>query len=474
MASKQYQLKGLKEKQGQLIAELQKIRQGVEAQERAMTPEEKSKFDQIKQDFSANLQALQQVQADMTALDALIAQGVADTPAEEAPPAGEATPAPAMAGKGYQPGRGDLTHERQRYTQAARQRDIRLARSAWCRRQAGLPLSREHKEACKRTGINPNRQELAIQLGNPATRAQRWAERALTVTTSGGGYLIAEDYSYELEKKLVDFSNVRGICREIQTPDGSDLPWPTEDDTSNTGELLAINTEVAYADPTFGVVTFGAFKFSSKGVIVPNELIQDGAFDVDMLVMEEIGTRIGRIQATHFTTGNGSGQPNGVVTASTLGVTTANATAFTADELTRLCHSVDPAYRQGPTVGYMMKDDTLAYALTLKDAHGRPLLRESYAQGSGTNANRSGLTLNGFPVFVNQAMTGLTSNLPVSAAKHVLFGDFSKFIIRDAGGVRLRRLEERLGEKDQVLFVGFLRSDSDCVNTSAIKHLLQA
>ena len=40
--------------------------------------------------------------------------------------------------------------------------------------------------------------------------------------------------------------------------------------------------------------------------------------------------------------------------------------------------------------------------------------------------------------------------------------------------MRLRRLDERYAEKDQVGFIGFLRTDARCVNTSAIKYMVQA
>ncbi|MFQ5518293.1 MAG: phage major capsid protein, partial [Acidimicrobiia bacterium] len=46
-----------------------------------------------------------------------------------------------------------------------------------------------------------------------------------------------------------------------------------------------------------------------------------------------LGERLGRIQSSQFTTGTGSSQPHGVVTASTLGKTAASATAITGDEI---------------------------------------------------------------------------------------------------------------------------------------------
>ena len=469
-ATQQYRAKNLREQRGAIKAKLEALGTKLKTENRAMSAEEQTAFEQLKTDFAAVSENIRKAEADIAALDGLLAADLgssdpgvdpADPNAAPPEPMGNSRRAPGKQDRDGRPG-GDGTQIAQRVA------DIRMARQAWARQQYGIPLTRNHIEACKRAGINPKSKSLEFRLGDPATRRERMQQRALTTTTTAGGYLIAEDYSYELEQKLVDFSNVRGICREIQTTDGSDLPWPTEDDTGNTGELLGINTEVAFADPTFGSVTFGAYKFSSKGVLVPQELMQDSAFDVESMVFGEIGARIGRIQGTYFTTGSGTSQPKGVETCASAGVTTASATAFTADELTRLAYSLDPAYRSAPGVGYMMKDDVVAYCLMLKDGEGRPLLREGYNSAPGV------LTINNFPVYPNQKMTGLTSNAPVTATKHVLFGDYKKFVVRDAGVVRVKRLDERYAEKDQVGFIGFMRSDSNCINTAAIKYMLQA
>jgi hypothetical protein len=98
-----------------------------------------------------------------------------------------------------------------------------------------------------------------------------------------------------------------------------DIPWPTVDDTANKGELLAENTEAGSQDVTFGQVTLKAFKFSSKLVKVSRELLQDSYFPVGAILRDLFVDRIGRITNDYFTTGTGTGQPQGVVTAATCG-----------------------------------------------------------------------------------------------------------------------------------------------------------
>ena len=56
--------------------------------------------------------------------------------------------------------------------------------------------------------------------------------------------------------------------------------------------------------------------------------------------------------------------------------------------------------------------------------------------------------------------------------KTVLFGDYSKFVIRDAQDINIVRMDERYGEYGQVAFTALSRSDSKVLVSAAIKHIL--
>lgn len=448
-------LKGLREKRGEIKAEIEKISQKCHAEERAMNTEERAAFEKLKESWVSVGESISTAEADLKALSDLVLGGDGDPAAD-----GMQQNSSKIPGKENRSGQ----HREEKQSAERDREDRAYAFQAWARHQHGLDLTERHVIACQRTGLSPRSRDWVFRLDRQPKRQTR----AQSLTGSAGGYTVAQDFSNTFESALQDYSNVRGVVDEFRTDTGADMPYPTEDDTGNTGELLAEGAEVAYADDTFSAVTFYAFKYSSKGILISYELLNDSAFDLEPLIGQQAGTRIGRAQGAHFTTGTGTSQPKGIVTSATAGITTASATAFTGSELTRLAYSVDPAYRTGPKVGYMMKDDVIAYCLTLLDSTGRPLLRESFRDGGRE------LMLNGFPVRPNQFMAGLSSNAPVSATKHVLFGDMSKMKIRDVGEVRLKRLDERYAEKDQVGFIAFLRSDQRCVNTSAIKYMLQA
>jgi HK97 family phage major capsid protein len=358
-----------------------------------------------------------------------------------------------------------------------------LALQAWCRHQAGLEVKKKHRRAAKAIGINyRGRFYNATLVRNVPYDQLRWKlrsekreERALSVTQiTAGGAVIPEGFVQNLEEALLQFGGIRQVAEVIRTASGNDLPWPDLNDTSNKGAILSENTTVTSQDISFGQIVYHAFKYTSKLVLVPVELMEDSAFDLAAELGRLLGIRIGRIQSDHFTTGTGASQPTGIVTASTLGATGFSTTAIGGDDLYALKHSVDPAYRQGfqmvtyttrqstPDVGWMMNDQILLIIKKIKDGTGHYLWQSSMA-GMGADM------IDGDPYFINQSMVSSIG----SGNKTVLYGKFSKYKIRDVAELRLRRLIERYADSDQVGFVAFTRADGNLLDagTHPVKYL---
>jgi len=186
-------------------------------------------------------------------------------------------------------------------------------------------------------------------------------------------------------------------------------------------------------------------------------------FNIESLMDELFGERLGRLANSLLTTGTGSSQPNGIVTASSAGRTAAGTAALTADELIDLFHSVDPAYRGSPRCRWMFNDSTLASIRKLKDGQG------NYLWQMGDVRNGEPAQLLGKPFSVNQAMADMGSS-----AKPVVFGDMSRYIVRKVLGFQILTLRERYAEFFQVGMVGFKRFDGELLNTAAVKHLINA
>ena len=186
--------------------------------------------------------------------------------------------------------------------------------------------------------------------GDQGLNAEDWAivrNTMSTTTTTEGGYTVATEVATSVLDALKAFGGMRSVAEVIQTAQGNPMNFPTSDGTAEVGEILAENTTATALDASFGVKSLPVYKYSSKVVAVPFELLQDSSVDIEAFVRNRLVTRLGRITNTHFTTGTGSSQPNGVITAATTGYTAANSTSQVTTilyaSLVELVHSIDPA-----------------------------------------------------------------------------------------------------------------------------------
>ena len=259
----------------------------------------------------------------------------------------------------------------------------------------------------------------------------------------------------------------------MPTAGGNNIDYPMVDDTAvdsaKHGEDTAI-TETAFA-PT--KITFGATKYGSM-VLITQELLEDAGFNLETEIAQLLGERNGRATNNAFTTGDGTGDPQGINNSSvgaalgkTLGIGAGDVISF--KDVIDLIHSVDPSYRGNGRL--MMHDTMLAHLRKLTDDQSRPIWNADLTAGAPG-------TILGVPIVINQDMDSFadttTAGVADAVGRYILYGDFQKFIIRDVGGgPRLRVLRERYAESDNIAFIIWSRHDSRYLNagTDPIKCL---
>jgi HK97 family phage major capsid protein len=286
--------------------------------------------------------------------------------------------------------------------------------------------------------------------------------RAAMSTTVGaeGGFTVAGEWYRQLTEALKAFGGIRSAATVFQTATGAQLNFPTANATSEIGAIVGQNAAVGAAvDTTFGNITMDVFKYTSRPIAVPFELIQDSMFDIEAYIRRVLATRIGRITATHFTTGTGTGQPRGIVPAVTVGRTgaTGTTTSVTYNDLVDLEHSVDPIYRSRPGVGFMMHDTALRQVRKIADSQGRPIFVPGYEQGNPGGAPDR---LLGRPIVISQEMPVMAAN-----ARSILFGDFREYMIREVMDLTMFRMaDSKYIENGQIGFVAFNRQGGNLID----------
>ena len=291
--------------------------------------------------------------------------------------------------------------------------------------------------------------------------------RAQTTTNAAGGHTVPEEFYAKLVKSMAAWGPMydENVATELVTSTGAAMPIPTVDDTASTAGAHtegATLTDDGGKDVTFGAKQLDGYEFDTEWLRVSKALADDSMFAMETILADLLGERLGRLANTQLTVGTGSSAPNGVVTASSLGKTAVGTAAITSDEIIDLLHSVDPAYRMGPKVSFMLNDATLAAVRKLKDGDGNYLWQMGNVQQGVPQ------TLLGYRLHINQAMASLATGQKV-----MLFGDLGKYLVRKVG----RPLIGAIQDKDfwpGFGIAGYIRFDGELSDAAAVKHLITA
>ena len=304
--------------------------------------------------------------------------------------------------------------------------------------------------------LNSNERSMMAELRGTSTQ--------IAGTDSLGGFLVPQDFSNELDMATLFTGEVERLAKKLNTAGGALLDYPTINDTATDAGLISEAASVTVQDMTFANAQLSAYNYASQ-VRVSMQLLQDNAFDLNSFLAEAMGERIARATNAAFTTGTGSSQPQGIVAGSSLGNTAASATAIAADDILDLIHSIDPSYRNKASFGLMAHDNVIAAirALGLGSANDFPIFIPSMEAGQPDK-------LFGYNIYYNNDMQSSIA----TGTKTLIAADFSKYVVRSAGGVQFVRLNERYMDELEVGFVAYARKDAKVLDTRAVKHLIQA
>jgi HK97 family phage major capsid protein len=289
--------------------------------------------------------------------------------------------------------------------------------------------------------------------------------RTLSKLTAGAGANTVQTSFYDqLIQHMIEVSAVlQAGVRVLNTNSGETIQVP-KTTAHSTAAIVAEAASIGVSDPTFGQATLGAYKY---GVMVQlsRELVDDSTVDLEGYLSMETGRALGNAFGAHLVTGTGTGQPTGILTSTSLGVTTGTGVAGvpTADNLIDLYYSVIAPYRNSPSASYLMKDTTLGAIRKIKDTTGQYLFQPSLTVGTPDS-------LLGKPIYTDPFMPATAVN-----AKSVVFGDFSRYFVRLAGGIRFERSDEYAFNADLITFRALLRGDGALMDTTgALKHIVGA
>lgn len=332
-----------------------------------------------------------------------------------------------------------------------------VAAAAASREFGGRPVDSGAGDDLARQFLTGERRTMEVDLRQVSTHVGHNGEREtrdLMVGSGTGGKTVPSSFRAQLVEHMVQMSGIRQTNATILSTDGGEelaIPATT---TLSTAALIDEGDPIGSSDPTFSSVKLNAYKYAVM-LQASRELVMDSGIDLSGYLARETGMALGIKSGSHYIVGTGSGQPNGVVTAASTGVTGATSVggAFTADDLIETFYSVIPAYRANGF--FMMNDATAAAVRKLKDPSGDHYVWEQSLAAETPNM------LFGRPVVIDP-------NIPDIGVgnKSLIFGDLSRYFIRDVKGIRFERSDDFAFGNDLVTWRAILRSDGDLVDTT--------
>ena len=276
---------------------------------------------------------------------------------------------------------------------------------------------------------------------------------------ASGGNAVPTTFYDRLVQHLIDTSGVMQTNPTVINTSGGEVIQVPKTTAHYTAAIVTEASAIPTSESVFGQASLGAYKYGAL-FQMSRELLDDEGVDLEGYLSQNAGRSLGNAMGAHFITGTGGGQPSGVLVGSTGAVTGASGLAGvpSSDNLIDLYYSVISPYRASRSCCWLMNDGTVGKIRKIKDSAGQYLWQPSLVVGTPD-------TLLGKAVYTDPYVANAATG-----AKAVIFGDFSQYFVRLAGGVRFERSDEYSFDKDLVTFRALLRADGVLVDqTGAIK-----
>ena len=293
-----------------------------------------------------------------------------------------------------------------------------------------------------------------------------------TSGSPGGGFAIApQKFVEELQEimqkeavlyNLVDKIPVSGagsLGLPYESADASDAAWTQEVPASD----LAADTSWAFGKRELNPINL------NKLVKISKQLLATSAFDIDELAQKKLATKLVQAFEAGITTGNGSGAPLGIFTASADGISTSRDVSttgvgtgvITGDDLIKVYMKLRPGYRKNAS--WVMNTAHLESIMKLKDKNGQYLWHESLRVGEPS-------TLLGLPVIESEFAPSATT----ADSYLLVLGDMSRYKFAYWKDLEITVAKELFAGKNQVGFFGHTLADGCPADESAFARLKSA
>ncbi|MCG3168267.1 MAG: hypothetical protein POELPBGB_04071 [Bacteroidia bacterium] len=242
---------------------------------------------------------------------------------------------------------------------------------------------------------------------------------------------------------VMTVTNADSLGVPVMDTDVADADWTTELATGSADTSLAFGKRELRPQPL------------AKRVLISNKLLRASAMDMEAFVRGRLAYKFGVSQEKVFMTGTGSGQPLGLFTASSSGISTGRdvstgntTTSMTFDGIQEARFTLKPQY--WPRARWLFHRDAVKQLAKLKDGSGNYIWQIGNVQTGQPDR------LFGLPVLMSEyAPNTFTTGLYTG-----MLADFSHYWIADALDMQMQRLVELYALTNQTALIGRMELDA--------------
>ena len=285
----------------------------------------------------------------------------------------------------------------------------------------------------------------------------------INLTETAGGAMIPKTIARRIIEEVYNICPILERSTKYNTKGELVIPYYDEDTTAITVGFAQEFVELSSSVGTFTGITLKDY-LAGALTLVSRSLINNSDINLTDFVVRRMALNIARFLEGVLLNGgvvSGAGTLNEVkvlgLSTATVGVTTAAATAITADDLIDLQGSIKDIFQQNAI--WIMHTNTRTALRKLKDEVGRYLLQDDISAAFGK-------TLLGKDVYVSD-------NMPEMEAGNIAiyYGDMRGLATKFSEDMNIQVLREKYATMHAIGVVGWVDFDSQIENQQAIAAL---
>jgi len=288
---------------------------------------------------------------------------------------------------------------------------------------------------------------------NGEIRNQAFEMRGTVVSSDS---LVDRGFADRLFEKMRAVGPILNTSEVLTTQSGEDIVYPTFG-TYSQATLVAEGGTITESSPSFSNITLGAFRYAMM-IPISNTLLRDTTLDIEEIIARQAANALNLKLNEDHTVGDGSNKPRGIVVGSSDSGISGDAGTVSADEIIQLTYSVDQAYRQEPTAGFMAATNAARDIRLLKDGDNRFLYEIRVGEPD---------QVAGYQLFENKHMAY------GDGEKSILFGDLAQYKVRFVNTIDVASSADFAFNTDTTTFRIQASADGDIAQSEAIRFYTQ-